>query len=208
LKIRELKKQATDAKKNDINKSIQLMKDAIQLEEQLAYGDDSVIADYIRMAKYIYVAGKKDESWKLYNDLILRCGSINDAFLRWHLLYNIYWAMGQQLEKEEKHSEALLTYLISGFCSSKSRIDAIKEYQTLESSGLIESEKESLCDDIESMFNEDRLYMKEKPFLCEKRIRRELASKSGGKDQFAKDLITMNLNEFIDRANQIIKTFK
>ncbi|MCX5727066.1 MAG: hypothetical protein NT030_07895 [Candidatus Saganbacteria bacterium] len=208
IKIRYLKKQATEYKKTDINKAIQLMKEAIHLERQFSYGDDSIISDSIRMAKYIYKAQQKDEAWKLYNDLILRCANIKEAYLRWYLWSNIYLAMSDQLLKENEYSNVLLHYFISLFCSMKRRIDSIEHYKKLESDGLIKSEEESLNDDIELMFSEGKIYIKEKLFPFEKRIRTELLAEFGGREKFSKDLNSMSLADFTNKVSKTLSPYK
>jgi hypothetical protein len=208
MKIRQLKKQATENKKTDINKAIELMAKAIQIEKQSSSGEDSIISDYIRMAKYTYKAGRKDEAWKLYNDLLLQCAKIKDAFLQLYLWSKIYQAMGKQLADEKKYPDALLYCFLADICRLKSTNDSIKDYKRQGWSELMEDEKETLNNLIDCMFNEKQLYFNEKIFPVEKSIRVKLLGALGGREAFIRGINSLNLADFANKITEIIGKYK
>ena len=115
--IQKLLKDATAKKKDDIDGAIECLKEAYKLSEKkedYALG----LQSYLRLPKYLLLAGKSDDAYGQLS-LLLSHGYPwqNKKMLMWDHS-EIYKAMSQQLEKENKYLDAILKYtmhMISDF---------------------------------------------------------------------------------------------
>ncbi len=218
LRIRELKKQATVYKTSDINKAVELMREAISLQEKSRPGDVYAFNDYIRLAKYIYLSGNRDEAWEIYNQLLIRAARIKEATFRYGAFSDIYSAMALQTEREKHYKNALLNYLLAGFCFVKSQKAGVyfDRNRTTEwaTSGAINGEEEEdwnkrAIDDFEKwpnfIYDSDRPYFKGDKYPDELQIRSKILDEYGGWEKFRDNLDHISLADFGRKVNNIIQ---
>ena len=105
-KVSELLKQSTGFKKTDIEKSILLIKEAIEL--------DSSLSHYIKLVNYLSIANKKDEAISTYNFLIEKYKSNND-FFNCRNRYQLYENYSKFLFKTQKYDEHIFYSCLSLF---------------------------------------------------------------------------------------------
>ena len=219
LKARELKKQATSEKKANIGKAIELLQKAIKIELEIAGLDEVILNDYIRLAKYLYKAQQKDEAWKLYNKLIIQYSNTQHKERSFYNLSEIYYAMAEQMDKEKKYKNALLNYLIYGFCRTKgsraylyrqqkeyiemgmSEKEIPREEQELETNGIFTQEK-FIFDDEEP----DLYFIKRKKFPQEIEIRKQILQEYKGWTNFLKELNNISIGDFANTTKNTIET--
>jgi predicted TPR repeat methyltransferase len=63
-KSRELIQEATEHKKSDIIKAINLIEQAINISPQ------KIFSDYFKLADYLHIAGQYDKAYSVYTQLI------------------------------------------------------------------------------------------------------------------------------------------
>lgn len=111
-KADNLLKEATAAKQNgDINKAIELLKEAYK--EIKKSGVIYSVNTYLRLPLYLQEAGRKDEAWKEFNELILSSFSNSEVAPMDHSI--IYDKMRLFLQREGKHKKAVRFGLFSYF---------------------------------------------------------------------------------------------
>ena len=105
------------------------------IEEALSYIDKAIgsysrkgelnnaFPAYKKKGTYLFKAGKRDEAWKLYNQLITIYAT------DYIFLPQIYNEMRKQLEKEKNFKEALDKALLSEILTRKSQIIQNAKYQ-------------------------------------------------------------------------------
>lgn len=218
LKIRELKKQAAACKKEDINKAIALLQEAIDLE-----GNNADADIFIRLSKYLFKAGLPDKAWKILNDSIIKFSNKEDQFNCYISLMHIYNAMGDQLEKEKKFGEAFLNYLISGFLQKKADLEGLKNLKNNLKyfNGTIDSEGKEMVKDRKREYYEWNTFLldyedeekngqrlKEKDLLDKQVICKEILAYYGGWESMLNHLGRISPADFSRKAKEVIDKYQ
>lgn len=105
-KYNDLMKESTALKKDGkINEAVEKIKEAYK--EAQEKGLTLTVNDYLKLPPYLQKAGKNDEAWAWFNDLIR--SSANDPMS----LSQIYGKMGLFREREKNPKDAIKYYVLS-----------------------------------------------------------------------------------------------
>lgn len=105
-------RKATQLKKEgDIEAAISSLRTAYGIA-----GKDIGVDERIRLPQYLQIAGRNDEAWKEFNDLIIEAGSSQIKELAYFDLENIYDKMRLFLQREGRFIDAIGTGVLSYTC--------------------------------------------------------------------------------------------
>ncbi|MHB1349353.1 MAG: hypothetical protein ACYCYR_05730 [Desulfobulbaceae bacterium] len=115
----DLLKEATSLKKSgDIEGAILKLKSSYKAIERTGFNWD--VKPFIRLPQYLQLAGKKDEAWKEFNNLLLGYPTQLDNLEVLPMTHSIiYDKMRLFLQKEKKFKKAVLFAMFSYLCWTK-----------------------------------------------------------------------------------------
>lgn len=103
----KLIKESTKFKKTDINQAISLIKKAIETVEP-----DVDYSFHFKLARYLQIAGFSDQSFQVYQKLLLKKVNPDDVFLYNTNIYMIYFEICKFFYKEKKYLNYLNYYCL------------------------------------------------------------------------------------------------